>query len=359
MAEVNSQKVSIKESDNQSVLEDNKADLKGETVFMATMNEMELQENRLADTFASNKELNGFENELKIALSNVQNLKKNLVYQKIQVEQDTKNLLGKIIIAEKEIIDLRHQVEILKITKMQLESKEEKCCILETKINNLRKEFDNFIDLLNKQRSDEDKSGLGYMSNSSDSLDINVKAKNGKSSQASYKNSLSKTTVQNKVKLIWRPKRRNLEHEGIFSQTKLLAKVENTWILDSGCSHHMTGDKIIFTKLEFGDFGLVWFGNDDYIKLMEKGIVVFGNNIFLIDVYYATGLKHNLLSVTQICDQDFYILFDDYGYEIKMKSREIFIVGSRTQGNIYEVTSVKVLDQLRRSLYDLPPISFH
>ena len=36
----------------------------------------------------------------------------------------------------------------------------------------------------------------------------------------------------------------------------------DTWILDSGCSHHMTSDKSKFKHLEHYDGGSIRFGND-------------------------------------------------------------------------------------------------
>ena len=48
-------------------------------------------------------------------------------------------------------------------------------------------------------------------------------------------------------------------------ETKLIshARKSDTWIIDSGCSHHMIGDKIKFEHFEDYDGGSVRFGNNE------------------------------------------------------------------------------------------------
>ena len=47
----------------------------------------------------------------------------------------------------------------------------------------------------------------------------------------------------------------------------------DTWIIDSGYSHHMTGDKSKFEHLEFYDGGSVRFGNDEPCYVKGKGCI--------------------------------------------------------------------------------------
>ena len=37
----------------------------------------------------------------------------------------------------------------------------------------------------------------------------------------------------------------------------------DTWIIDSDCSYHMTGDKIKYEHMEYCDSGSVRFGNNE------------------------------------------------------------------------------------------------
>ena len=79
----------------------------------------------------------------------------------------------------------------------------------------------------------------------------------------------------------------------------------------SGCSKHMKGDEDKFLSLRKGRDVLVSFGNDDSARIIGRGIVRIGNkdtkekNVLLVQ-----DMKHNLLSVIQMCDRGHKILFN-------------------------------------------------
>ncbi|XP_058185822.1 uncharacterized protein LOC131303049 [Rhododendron vialii] len=74
------------------------------------------------------------------------------------------------------------------------------------------------------------------------------------------------------------------------------------WYLDSGCSRHMSRNKSLFAKLEKYNGGLVTFGDGNTGKIVGQGTVN-ALEIPLIDnVLYVEGLKANLLSIGQFCD---------------------------------------------------------
>ena len=67
----------------------------------------------------------------------------------------------------------------------------------------------------------------------------------------------------------------------------------------------MIGDKIKFVILTSKDGGHVTFGDNSKGKIV--GISKIGNESSLIieDVLLVEGLKHNLLSISQLCDKGF------------------------------------------------------
>jgi hypothetical protein len=80
-------------------------------------------------------------------------------------------------------------------------------------------------------------------------------------------------------------------------------KKKNPWYIDSGCSKHMMGDISKFLTLSDNKSGNVTFGNDAPGKVKGKGIVNLCNRKRKAqDVFLVEDLKHNLLSVSQVCD---------------------------------------------------------
>ncbi|GKB11455.1 ribonuclease H-like domain-containing protein [Tanacetum coccineum] len=86
---------------------------------------------------------------------------------------------------------------------------------------------------------------------------------------------------------------------------------DDTRIIDSGCSRHMTGD--ITNLLDFMEFdgGYVTFrGGAHGDKISGKGTLK-TDSLDFEDVYFVNELKFDLFSVSQMCDKKNYVLFTD------------------------------------------------
>nr|GEV21755.1 retrovirus-related Pol polyprotein from transposon TNT 1-94 [Tanacetum cinerariifolium] len=68
------------------------------------------------------------------------------------------------------------------------------------------------------------------------------------------------------------------------------------WIIDSGCSKHMTGNHALLTNFVETFLGTVRFGNNDFAVIAGYGDVVIGS-MTIKKVYDVEGLVHNLFSV--------------------------------------------------------------
>jgi hypothetical protein len=90
------------------------------------------------------------------------------------------------------------------------------------------------------------------------------------------------------------------------------------WYVDSGCSKHMTADRHMFLILRKERDGIVSFRNDDSAKIIRKGTVRIGNkNTKTENVLLVEDMKHNLLSLSQMCDHGLKVTFDSQKCDIR------------------------------------------
>jgi hypothetical protein len=86
--------------------------------------------------------------------------------------------------------------------------------------------------------------------------------------------------------------------------------LKNIWLIDSGCSRHITGDKGWFSSLvpvvtkRYITFGDNWQG-----RVLSKGEIKVSDKITLRCVALVQSLGYNLLSVFQLLDEGFEVLF--------------------------------------------------
>nr|GFA43491.1 putative reverse transcriptase domain, ribonuclease H-like domain, aspartic peptidase domain protein [Tanacetum cinerariifolium] len=80
------------------------------------------------------------------------------------------------------------------------------------------------------------------------------------------------------------------------------------FIVDSGCTKHITGNLKLLCNFVEKFLGSVRFGNDQFAPILGYGDLVQGN-IMINRVYYVEGLNHNLFSVGQFWDADLEVAF--------------------------------------------------
>nr|GFC35723.1 integrase, catalytic region, zinc finger, CCHC-type, peptidase aspartic, catalytic [Tanacetum cinerariifolium] len=80
------------------------------------------------------------------------------------------------------------------------------------------------------------------------------------------------------------------------------------FIVDSGCSKHMTGNLKLLTNFVEKFLGSVKFENDQIAQILGYGDLVQGT-VTIKRVYYVEELNHNLFSVGQLCDADLEVAF--------------------------------------------------
>ena len=71
----------------------------------------------------------------------------------------------------------------------------------------------------------------------------------------------------------------------------------------------MIGDQSLFKVFESKKGGNITFGDTSKSQIKGKGIISLPKLSDIAKVLYVEGLRVNLLSISQICDQDFMVLF--------------------------------------------------
>lgn len=107
------------------------------------------------------------------------------------------------------------------------------------------------------------------------------------------------------------------------------------WILDSGCSNHMSGNQEWFSDLDKDFKHTVKLGNDSRIAVAGKGTVrmkVNGITQVISNVYYIPDLKGNLLSLGQLQEKGLAILIQNDTCKVHHPTLGV-IMHSDTSGN--------------------------
>jgi hypothetical protein len=93
--------------------------------------------------------------------------------------------------------------------------------------------------------------------------------------------------------------------------------LKNIWLIDFGCSRHMTGDKGWFSSLvPVVTRRYITFGDNARGYVLSKGEIKVSDKITLRRVALVQSLGHNFLSMSQLLDEGFEVLFRPGGSQI-------------------------------------------
>ena len=87
-----------------------------------------------------------------------------------------------------------------------------------------------------------------------------------------------------------------------------------TWLIDNGCTNHMTYDQGLFKELVKTVTSKVRIGNGAYLVVKGKGIVAIEGHTglkLISNVLYVPEINQNLLSVGQPLEKGYEVLFED------------------------------------------------
>nr|GEV60238.1 integrase, catalytic region, zinc finger, CCHC-type, peptidase aspartic, catalytic [Tanacetum cinerariifolium] len=107
------------------------------------------------------------------------------------------------------------------------------------------------------------------------------------------------------------------------------------WIIDSGCSKHMTGNRALLTKFVEKFLETVRFGNNDFAVIAGYGYVVIGS-MTIKKVYYVEGLGHNLFNAGQFCNKGLEVAFQKSTFFVQNEYDVDLLTGDRSL-NLYTI----------------------
>nr|GFA82153.1 retrovirus-related Pol polyprotein from transposon TNT 1-94 [Tanacetum cinerariifolium] len=107
------------------------------------------------------------------------------------------------------------------------------------------------------------------------------------------------------------------------------------WIIDLGCSKHMTGNRALLTNFVEKFLETVRFGNNDFAVIAGYGDVVIGS-MTIKKVYYVEGLGHNLFSVGQFYDKGLKVAFRKSTCFVRNEDGIDLLTGDRSS-NLYNI----------------------
>ena len=116
---------------------------------------------------------------------------------------------------------------------------------------------------------------------------------------------------------------------GMREERAIISQVEKKdWIIDSGCSHHMTSDMRKFVKFRNYDGGIIRVRKNVACHIIGIGSITLDGKTYIDDVYFVDGLKHNLLSIGQLMDKSYQLQF---GNDTCIKEKEGILLGTSTK----------------------------
>jgi hypothetical protein len=121
------------------------------------------------------------------------------------------------------------------------------------------------------------------------------------------------------------------------------------WCLDTGVTHHMTGQREFFAELDSDVRGSVKFGDASDVEIKGVGSVIFtvesGEHILLTGVYYIPALRNSIISLGQLDENGSRVEINDRVMRIWDRHRHLLAKVTRGTNRLY-VLNVQVTQPL-------------
>jgi len=96
----------------------------------------------------------------------------------------------------------------------------------------------------------------------------------------------------------------------------------------------MTGDKTKFAKLDLKDESFVTYGDNNKGEILGNETISNGSSFNIKNVLLVERLKHDLISISQLCDKGFKVVFKTNHCLVFDAYGRIMLIGKKVN-NIY------------------------
>lgn len=110
---------------------------------------------------------------------------------------------------------------------------------------------------------------------------------------------------------------------------------DELWYFASGCSRHMIGNTEYLEKVSKVKRGKATFGDKGYGVIKDKGTTYSSELPKLVNVFFVKGLKANLISVSQLCDEGLTVVFSVIDCQAINEYGMTILQGIRSGNNYY------------------------
>src|SRR4051812_36038986 len=128
----------------------------------------------------------------------------------------------------------------------------------------------------------------------------------------------------------------------ILLQEKSSGRTE--WIMDSGCTNHMTGDRNLLMESSPSPSSkkTITFIDIGKSKVLGLGRVAISRDQHIDKVMLVESLGYNLMSMSMLCDLDLVVLFGKYGCLVQIVGDNSIVFRGVRKGDMYIVDFFEV-----------------
>jgi hypothetical protein len=120
---------------------------------------------------------------------------------------------------------------------------------------------------------------------------------------------------------------------------QVYASEGSSWIIDSGFTNHMTGEKKMFSSYEKNEDPqrVITFGDGNQGLVKGLGKIVISPDYSIFNVFLVDSLDYKLFYVSQLCKMGYNCLFTDIGVTVFRRSDDSVAFKGVLEGQLYLV----------------------